>query len=382
MYPVSEVETQAVIDFISRYIPEFKTQPRKNICGVLLFSKFDNLAAGTGIECGTPTFPEPPRAAQPAGMTRMMFFMGRRGQQPAQQQPRPTDPQPKTTNAQDKPLFERVSEKYKEITGIKSAVSEKPAGSMLEWGYFQHGVPTFSANLWSLREEQRTPQAKMKRDAQAGPAQTRATQTVTMDRQAMMRQFMQRSAPSAAQTQSTGNDEKWLKWIDDKNEGKGFVSWTKFDHKQLGEVEIGGFRPFATTNPPPEDLAGLGRDHGEFVARLAGMLPRVTIVEAEVTAHGGGIYTVAVEVENSGYLPTALAQGVRSRSVANTMVQLQIPPDDLISGSPKTTFFPALAGSGSRESFTWVIRGERGAQVELRLRSQKGGHDSAMLTLR
>ena len=66
VYPVSELETQALIDFMTRYVPALKTQPHKNICGVLLFSKFDNLAAGTGIECGTPTFPQPPSVGQPA----------------------------------------------------------------------------------------------------------------------------------------------------------------------------------------------------------------------------------------------------------------------------------------------------------------------------
>jgi hypothetical protein len=154
VYPASESETRSVIDFITRYIPELKTQPHKNICGVLIFSKYDNLAAGTGIECGTPTFPEPPQAEQAPSMGRMMFFMGRRGRQPTEDLPRATDPQPKRTNQADVPLFETVSGKYKEITGIDSAESDKPAGSMLEWAYFQYGVPAFSANLWSLRDEQ------------------------------------------------------------------------------------------------------------------------------------------------------------------------------------------------------------------------------------
>jgi hypothetical protein len=64
------------------------------------------------------------------------------------------------------------------------------------------------------------------------------------------------------------------------------------------------------------------------------------------------------------------------------MVQLQIPPEDLISGDPKTSFFPTLDGSGSRESFTWIIQGEDGAQIELLLRSQKSGTQTATLTLR
>ena len=66
VYPASELETRALIDFMTRYDPELKTQPHRNICGVLLFSKYDNLAAGTGIESGTPTFPQPPAGAAAA----------------------------------------------------------------------------------------------------------------------------------------------------------------------------------------------------------------------------------------------------------------------------------------------------------------------------
>ena len=37
VYPASELETQALIHFLTRYDPELKTQPRRNICAVLLF---------------------------------------------------------------------------------------------------------------------------------------------------------------------------------------------------------------------------------------------------------------------------------------------------------------------------------------------------------
>ena len=29
-----------------------------------------------------------------------------------------------------------------------------------------------------------------------------------------------------------------------------FVDWSPFNHPSLGAVEIGGFGPYATTNPP------------------------------------------------------------------------------------------------------------------------------------
>jgi hypothetical protein len=160
------------------------------------------------------------------------------------------------------------------------------------------------------------------------------------------------------------------------------VDWGNFTHPTLGELEIGGFRPYATTNPPAEQLPDLGARHGEFLVRLAGMLPRVTIVDTEVTAHGGGVFTVEAEVENAGFFPTSIQHGVVSRSVQPTTVQIQIPPENLITGDAKTSRIQKLDGSGSRQRFLWVIRGQSGSQVEIRVRAQKGGTDSATVTLR
>lgn len=374
VYPASEAETQSVIDFITRYVPKLKTQPHKNICGVLLFSKFDNLAAGTGIECGTPTFPEPPRAEQAAGMPRMMFFMGRRGGQPTQQQPRATDPQPKKTNAQDTHLFENVSKNYKEITGIKNAKSEKPAGSMLEWAYFQYGVPTFSANLWSLREEQKTPPSKMKRDAQTRTAPTKTAQTGTMDRQAMMRQFMSRSTPSTAQTQSFSNDDKWLKWIDDKNNGEGFVAWTKFDHKQLGEVEIGGFVPHVRTNPKADQIPELSKSHAEFALYLSSQFAEIVLDEPKVKKLGSDLYELKIKIRNNGQFPYATAMGQRTGHINSIMLKLKFENDDKMKlfGGAKRMDTPSL-DAGAEKEFRWIIISPAGKKLDVTVWALNGG---------
>jgi murein tripeptide amidase MpaA len=382
VYPASEIETQSVIDFITRYVPELKKQPHKNICGVFLLSKFDNLAAGTGIESGTPTFPEPPSAAQSAGMPRMMMFMGRRGGQPAQQQPRPTDPQPKRTNTQDTPLFENVSKNYKEITGIKSAVSEKPAGSMLEWAYFQYGVPTFSANLWSLREEERAPATKMKRDAQTGSTQTRPTQpgtaqTGSTDRQAMMRQFMQRSAPTATPAQSSGNEDKWLKWIDDKNDGAGFVAWTKFDHKQLGEVEIGGFVPHVRTNPKADQIPELSKSHAEFALFLASQFAEIVLDEPTVKKLGSDLYELKIKIRNDGKFPYTTAMGQRTGQINSIMLKLKFGDDEKMKlfGGAKRIDTSSLA-AGAEKEFKWVIISPAGKKIDVTIWAQNGGGTS------
>jgi hypothetical protein len=101
-----------------------------------------------------------------------------------------------------------------------------------------------------------------------------------------------------------------------------------------------------------------------------------------VEALGSGLFKVEVEVENAGLFPTSLRHGQTSRAVGPTFVQIQVDDDDILSGDEKTTSLGVLAGSGSREKVTWVIRGRQGAGVEIQLHSQKSGHDAATVTLR
>jgi hypothetical protein len=161
-----------------------------------------------------------------------------------------------------------------------------------------------------------------------------------------------------------------------------FVDWTAYEHPQLGTVEIGGFRPYATTNPPADQVADLGAKHGEFAARLAGMLPDASIVGTEVTDHGGGVFTVTAEVQNSGYFPTAAAHAISARAVYPVTVQIGVDSGDVLTGADKTVTTTTLPGSGGREKFSWVIRGRDGQSVELVLISQNGGRDTATVTLR
>jgi hypothetical protein len=63
-------------------------------------------------------------------------------------------------------------------------------------------------------------------------------------------------------------------------------------------------------------------------------------------------------------------------------VQIQVPPEDVITGDAKTSAIQKLDGSHNRERFEWVIRGRDGARVEITALAQKGGTDSATVTLR
>ena len=159
----------------------------------------------------------------------------------------------------------------------------------------------------------------------------------------------------------------------DKEKIDGFVPWTKFQHPDLGEVEIGGFKPYVTVNPPAARIAELGKSHAEFALYLSSLFPRIGIVKLEAVGYGGGIFRVRAELENSGFLPTALAHAVVARAVKPIFVQIQVPPDSIISGNPKSNSVQSLSGSGGRMKFEWLIKAKAGDTIELKVLSQKSG---------
>jgi len=396
-YMVSEPETRALMDFVIAH---------RNIGAVLTFGHSDNLVTapdsrGNLAEAAVldlPAFADASNAeifetgvfAVAPRFGRGFFFGGGggqsrlRGAQPGRDNDPDSGRRPVTTvNREDLEYFKAVSEAYRELTGITEVgVNRKAEGAFFQYGYYQFGVPSFGTQGWGLPKpepavdtEEAAPDAEPQAPAPEPAARPRGQSEPT-------RPQGRAATPRGGGTgDEQGLDAKLLSAMDTAGI-QVFVDWTPFTHPELGEVEIGGFRPYATANPPADQLPELGRAHGAFAVRLLTMLPRVRIAETEVTSHGGGLFTVSAEVENTGYFPTALQHGVVSRSVEPTMVQIQVAPEAVLSGDDKTTFIRSLDGSGARERVSWLIRGSPGSSIDIVVRSDKGGTDTVSVTLR
>ncbi|NNM07029.1 MAG: hypothetical protein HKO65_18185, partial [Gemmatimonadetes bacterium] len=315
-----------------------------------------------------------------------------RGAQPGRDNDPSSGTRPATTvSSPDLVYFNAASDAYKEITGIEYVpVHRTPEGAFFQFGYFQFGVPSFSTPGWGLAgagpsvSGQGGPQADSPEEVggrvRTPPGGNAGGGQRPGGRGGMVQQVAGGRGGSMP-AGGSGTDAQLLARLEAAGV-EAFADWATFQHPDLGEVEIGGFLPYVTHNPPPDRLPELGAQHGEFLVKLAGMLPRVRIAETEVTAHGGGLFTVTVHVENAGFFPTSIQHGVRSRAVGPTLVQLQVDADQIMTGADKTTSVGVLAGSGARDSVTWVIRGREGGRVEVRLLSAKAGHDTTTITLR
>jgi hypothetical protein len=395
-YMVSESETRALLEYVLKH---------RNIAAILTFGENDNLI-GARAGAANPInlidfaersnidarrvgiFPELAggfgRGGRGGGGGGMGGGGGRGGQQatPAAGGRAGGGAVAATTvNGADTEYFNAIIAKYRELTGLRNTgYTRAPAGAFYEYGYFQYGVPSFSTPGWGLTGAARPAGAGAAGDTGRGSAAPAGMAAAGGGRGRGAAGGAGMMGGATEGDFAEGVDLRLLQWMD-AEKIDGFVAWTPFKHPTLGDVEIGGFKPYAATNPPVAKIADLGASHAKFVLYLTSIFPKVKIAKAEATALGGGLYRIRAEVENAGYLPTTMAQGVVNRYVKPVMVQLGVAPDSIVSGNEKTNSINALAGSHTRQSYEWIIKGKPAQAITLKVMSQKSGTDAATITL-
>jgi hypothetical protein len=146
------------------------------------------------------------------------------------------------------------------------------------------------------------------------------------------------------------------------------------DHPDFPDhlVEIGGFAPYARSNPPEFLLEGLMARQAKFLTDLAGRLPRLGVRKVELKSLGASVYDLRVQIENTGYLPTAMAQGDTTREVFPVRIVLEIPGDSILTGSRRVDL-GTIPGSGGMKEARWVFLGKDLRDVTFEAVSMLGG---------
>src|SRR5262249_48854097 len=158
------------------------------------------------------------------------------------------------------------------------------------------------------------------------------------------------------------------------NAPEAFVTWKEFQHPDLPgkKVEIGGFAPFAKSNPPAKLLDDLATKHSKFLTDLAGKFARIGIRNVEAKHLGESLYELTLRIENPGYLPTALAQGVLTREVLPTRVVLKLDDKEILSGR-RITMLGAIEGSGGSRELRYIVLAKDKKSIDIHVISNLGG---------
>ncbi|MEO6811065.1 MAG: M14 family metallopeptidase [Isosphaeraceae bacterium] len=227
-----------------------------------------------------------------------------------------------TLNDADLPLFADLVRLYAKSQGPGPKPTSSPGlagmtdGALSEWAYHQFGVVGLASRLWAGPEFPATP-------------------------------------PGQASPPADG-EARWLFWNDHVMSGYAFVPFHPVNHPTLDLVEIGGWRPGVRLNPPIERVSSITEAQLSFLQGLAARLPALSIPEVKIEPKGGGLFAITAVVANDGYLPTALAQGVRTRKAPPVFVQLRVGEAKILTGKARNRI-NTLAGSGGRHEFHWLI---------------------------
>lgn len=117
------------------------------------------------------------------------------------------------------------------------------------------------------------------------------------------------------------DDVKLLKWSDEKLDGKGHVDWYKFEHPQLGEVELGGWDSlYAFRNPPPMFLEKEVAPFADWAIWQALASPKLELRAVVVDTLAPGSWRIRFAVQNTGYLPTNVTEVAKKRKLCRGVV--------------------------------------------------------------
>ena len=312
---VSETETRLLADFIVAH---------PNIAIVFTFGAAENLT-------------QPPKA-EAAG---------------ANKRPQ-SDLQP-----DDLPYYRELGKGWRDALGLKKElppVSEP--GTLSDWMYFHRGRLSLAARPWSPALQLELDKARKGDRKEEKKDDEKAKDDKKEDKKPDNRNEEERAV---------------LKWFDE-NAKSAFVPWKRIEHPDFPgkPVEVGGYAPFAKSNPPEPLLEGLAQKHGEFLTILAGKFPELRLRNSKVKSLGESIYDITLQIENAGYLPTSLAQGNVTREVHPTRVEIKLDDKAVLSGSKRTTL-SAIEGSGGMKEVRWVVHAPAMQKVQVAVTSMLGG---------
>jgi hypothetical protein len=163
----------------------------------------------------------------------------------------------------------------------------------------------------------------------------------------------------------------WLA-LSDARGGVGFVPWRPFDHPTLGAVEIGGFVPGFTMNPPADELDALAEGHAAFIAEVIRRRPDLRFEAPAVSELAPGLYELRLAIVNEGRMPTTTAMGRRARAHLPIVLRLSTPLDRIVAGRRIERAW-GIDGDGGRFEARWLLREAPGAIVEIEFVSDHFG---------
>jgi hypothetical protein len=179
------------------------------------------------------------------------------------------------------------------------------------------------------------------------------------------------------------SDFERLDWNDKHFGGDLFINWTPFDHPQLGAVEIGGWKKYTTSSPPPGKwLEEESERQFEFNMVLLEVMPRIDVHSVKATSLGDGVYKVVAEVENTGYIATATEVAKKLKRIDPVKVTLSGKDVEFLGGKGEVSIGHLDGRPAEPKKATWMIRAKAPVELTVSAYVPTGGRDTESVELK
>ncbi len=276
---------------------------------------------------------------------------------------------------EDAKYYEHFGELYRETIGLEKAIDTSSVeGSFSDWMYFHRGKLSLCAQVWNPEIALALYPDENEKDEESKDGESKKEDNGN--------EIEEKSDSKKEKPDKRGETGlKYLQWLD-KNAPDSFLPWQELAHPDYPDqkAEIGGFAPFAKVLPPVDKIERLSQKHTEFLLKLIESFPRIHIREVEIKHLGADVFELTIEVENTGYLPTALAHGERTREINPTRIELDIPDESILAGD-RHPRFGAIGGNGDSKKARMIITAEAGSEIQIKVISTLAGTDEQTIRL-
>jgi len=344
VHQVSEAETRALADFVIEH---------PNIGIVVTYGSADNLLKA-------PKGSESAGRQEPSLSSLPHDIIWR------------SDPM-KEINQDDVGYYRVMGELYRKALGLdKELDGASVPGAFSDWMYYHRGRLSLAAKAWSpaIAVELSKPADKKDKDPNE-----QAEDQEQQDSESQPEKSDNRPDKEAKKDKDKRNEQerKELKWFDE-HAPEAFVEWRPVEHPDFPgrHAEVGGYRPFALTNPPAEMVGEIAAKQADFLTKAAQRLPRIGVRKIECRHLGRSVYEVKIQVENTGFLPTILEHGRTTREVNPTRLVMELDDESFLSGS-RITNLPAIRGSGGMVELRYIVRVPEREKIDFEVVSMLAG---------
>ncbi|MFT6041379.1 MAG: hypothetical protein ACI9C2_001550 [Gammaproteobacteria bacterium] len=268
----------------------------------------------------------------------------------------------------DANLIAEFGRRAKDLRKDSPAVDAYPKGSFQRWMYEARGILTLDMAPWAMPTEAPKPDAE---DSDSGAADIKADDEA--DESA-------KDEGDADTWREASEDVGRLAWMDATDNADRFIAWQPYNHPTLGGVFIGGWAPFAHTEPPTAEREAIATAATAFLLGLGEPLAKVEITSFTATKLSRSLWRVEAAVENNSLLPLITKAGERARTTRPARMELSLPDKATIIAGEGKQLIRQLDGSGGRAEFTWLIDMNNPAQLGLNISTDHAGSASMTCT--